>query len=239
MNKRILQIAIGLGLVAFFSTMVFASPKRSLKNIDKIVRTQTGINTDLSQEISEVDAQNEIKKILDDPLTVEEAVKIALLNNPSIKAAMAQLGISRADMVQAGLLHNPKLSGFIRKSNEEDSKTNTEFEVKGDIMDLLFWPLRKRLANTQFKQAEYDLAKTIVDFINEVRVGFYTWQASEHMLSMRRDHFKAEESALELAQRQREAGNINDLDLEQEKGIYYQAKTDLQRSELEASVARQ
>jgi cobalt-zinc-cadmium efflux system outer membrane protein len=172
-------------------------------------------------------------------LTVNGAVKIALLNNPSVKVTLAQLGISQADMIQAGLLHNPKLSGLVRKSNEEDSKTNTEFEVKADVMDLLFWPLRKRLASVQFKQAEYDLAKSILDFINEVRIEFYTWQASEHMLLMRQEHFKAEESALELVQRQKQTGNINELDLEQQKGVYYRAKTDLQRVELETNTTRQ
>ncbi len=239
MRKIILPMVIGTGIIIVFSSAAFASTKNSLKNVGHIVKTQIGIETDLNQNISETAIQNEIKVILNEPLTVEGAERIALLNNPSVKAAMSGLGISQADMIQAGLLHNPKFAGFIRKSNGEDSKTNTEFEVKGDVMDLLLWPLRKRLAKTQFKRAEYELAKTIVDFIKEVRVGFYHWQASVQMLSIRQDHFKAEEAALELAQRQKEAGNINALDLEQEKGIYYQAKTDLERSELEANVAAQ
>ena len=201
------------------------------------MKDQTGVS-DLNQ-FSAADAQKEIQSILEEPLTADSAVRIAVLNNPFVKAAMAGLGISQADMIQAGLLHNPKLSGFIRKSNETDSKTNTEFEVKGDVMDLIFWPLRKRLANTQFRQAEYQLAKTTVDFIEKVRIGFYTWQASAHMFMMRQENFKAEEAALELVQRQKQAGNINDLDLEQQKAIYYQAKTDLQRSELETNVGSQ
>ncbi len=239
MDKKILRAVIGLVIAGILSPAAFASTKNSIKNVDKIIKTQTGVETDLTRNIPDADVQEEIRKILSDPLIVDGAVKIALLNNPSVKADLAQLGISQADMIQAGLLHNPKFSGFMRKSNQEGRNTNTEFEVKQDVMDLLFWPLRKRLANTQFRQAEYDLAKTILDFIKEVRLNFYTWQASEHMLAMRRDHFKAEEAALELAQRQKAAGNINILELEQQKGIYYQVKTDLQRSELEANMAAQ
>ena len=239
MKKKNTAVSVGIVALAIFSVPVFASTKGSLKKVDQMVKTQTGVNTGLIQDLSDADIQKETEKILNEQLTVEGAVNIAILNNPSIKAAMTGLEISQADLVQAGLLHNPKVSGFIRKSNGEDRKTNTEFEVKQDVMDLLLWPLRKRLANTQFKQAEYELAKTIVDFIKDVRIGFYNWQATVHMLSIRRDHFKAEESALELAQRQKEAGNINTLDLEQEKGIYYQAQTDLQRSELEANTAAQ
>ena len=236
MKNRMVISLLFMGLV-LISGCASASIKVGLKQINNLVMDQAGVS-DLNQ-LSEADAQKEIQLILQEPLTVDSAVRIAVLNNPFLKAAMARLGISQADMVQAGLLHNPKFSGFIRKSNEEDRKNNTEFEVKQDVMDLLFWPLRKRLANAQFKQAEYELAKTIVDFIEKVRIGFYTWQASTHMLSMRQEHFKAEEAALELAERQKQAGNINTLDLEQQKGIYYQAQTDLQRSKLETNIAAQ
>ena len=234
-NRMVIPLCLMGSLLV--SGCASASTKASLKEINSLVKDQTGVS-DLNQ-LSEVDTQKEIRSILQEPLTVDSAVRIAILNNPSVKATMVGLGISQADMIQAGLLHNPKFSGFIRKSKEEDRKANTEFEVKQDVMDLIFWPLRKRLANTQFKQSEYELAKTIVDFVKDVHVGFYTWQARVHMLSMRQEHFKAEESALELAKRQKQAGNINDLDFEQQKGIYYQAQTDLERSELETHVATQ
>src|SRR3989338_4623527 len=208
MNNRWVPPLCFISLI-LLSGCASASTKASLDRINNLVKDQTGVS-DLDR-LSEADTQREIQSILDEPLTVDSAVRIAILNNPSVKATMASLGISWADLMQAGLLHNPKFSGFIRESNEEDTKTNTEFEVTQDIMDFFFWPLRKRLANTQFKQAEYELAKTTVDFIKEVRFGFYDWQASTHMLSMRQEHFKAEESALELAERQRKAGNINAL----------------------------
>jgi len=239
MGQKILWTIFIVVSLAFFSGCVSALPKNSIKQVETIVHNQTGSGDHFIKELSEAEIQKEIDLILEEPLTMESTVKIALLKNPSIKAVLAGLGVSQADLIQAGLWHNPNVSGFIRKSNEEDRKTNAEFEVKQDVMDLIFWPLRKRLANTRFKQAEYALAKTIVDFIREVRIGFYTWQASSHMLSMRQEHFKAEESALELAQRQKQAGNINALDLEQQKGIYFQAKIDLQHSELEANIARQ
>jgi cobalt-zinc-cadmium efflux system outer membrane protein len=47
---------------------------------------------------------------IDDGLTPEEAVSIALWNSPSFQATLADLGIARADLVEAGLLRNPVLS---------------------------------------------------------------------------------------------------------------------------------
>jgi len=47
---------------------------------------------------------------LDDGLTSQEAVAIALWNSPSFQATLADLGIARADLVEAGLLRNPIFS---------------------------------------------------------------------------------------------------------------------------------
>ena len=47
---------------------------------------------------------------LADGLTQEEAVAIALWNSPSFQATLADLGIARADLAEAGLLRNPILS---------------------------------------------------------------------------------------------------------------------------------
>ena len=47
---------------------------------------------------------------LDDGLTSQEAVAIALWNSPSFQATLADLGIARADLVEAGLLRNPVFS---------------------------------------------------------------------------------------------------------------------------------
>jgi cobalt-zinc-cadmium efflux system outer membrane protein len=47
---------------------------------------------------------------IDDGLTSQEAVAIALWNSPSFEATLADLGIARADLVEAGLLRNPIFS---------------------------------------------------------------------------------------------------------------------------------
>lgn len=228
-----------IGIIAVFSIPDYvwaASLKRSLRQVNEAVKTQVGVDADLTESLTEAQIQEEIESVLIEPLTEEGAVKIAILNNPSLRAAIAGLGISQADLIQGGLLHNPTFSASIRESNEEGSKTNSEFEIKQDVMDLLFWPLRKRLANSQFKQAEYDLAKTIVDFIKEVRAEFYSWQAADYALLMRQDYFKAQESNIELAQRQKDAGNINKLVLAEHKAAFQEAKIALTRAQLETDT---
>ena len=47
---------------------------------------------------------------IDDGLTPDEAVAIALWNNPDFQVQLANLGFARADLVEAGLLQNPVLA---------------------------------------------------------------------------------------------------------------------------------
>ena len=47
---------------------------------------------------------------IEDGLTSQEAVAIALWNSPSFQATLADLGIARADLIEAGLLRNPVFS---------------------------------------------------------------------------------------------------------------------------------
>ncbi len=237
-NNRLCVFVCFISLT-LLSGCASASTKASLKKINGLVKNQIGLNQDLTEPLSETDTQKEIESILKYPLTAEGAVKIAVLNNPSLKASLVGLGISRADLMQSGLIHNPMFLAKIRESNEDGVKTNTEFEVKQDVTDLLFWPLRKRIANKQFQQAEYELTKTIVDFIEEVRTQFYVWQGAVEMLSLRKDFYNAQESDWELAQRQRQAGNINNLVLAEHKVAWQQAKIELSRSELENQKARE
>ena len=47
---------------------------------------------------------------LEDGLSIDEAVAIALWNNADFQVALSTLGIARADLIEAGLLRNPVLS---------------------------------------------------------------------------------------------------------------------------------
>ena len=53
---------------------------------------------------------NRVAGLLGKPLTVDDAVQIALLNNRGLQAGFQELGITEAEVVQAGRLPNPGFS---------------------------------------------------------------------------------------------------------------------------------
>ena len=53
--------------------------------------------------------QTRVDELLAKPLTVDDAIQLALFNNRGLQARFFDLGISEADLVQVGRLPNPHL----------------------------------------------------------------------------------------------------------------------------------
>lgn len=66
---------------------------------------------------------------LDDGLTEDEAVSIALWNNAAFQELLVDLGLVRGDLIQAGLLPNPELVYFFR-CRKSRSSTSLIFPSK-------------------------------------------------------------------------------------------------------------
>lgn len=179
-----------------------------------------------------------IQDLLREELTLDRAVRIALLNNRSLQATLEELGIARADAVQASLLSNPIFSGHARVP-EETGQTNVELALAQSVVDTLLLPLRQRVARAQFEQTRLQVSDAILRFLTEVKAAYYTAQAAEQLVTMRQTVLQAVEAAAELAQRQYDAGNIRDFDLATEQAAYEEAQIELTRADTERIATRE
>ena len=97
------------------------------------------------------EADHEIARLLAEPLTAENASRIAVLNNPDFLAALASLAISKAELIQAGLLPNPGLR--VIRSREEDGYS-TELDFSLNLFNLIFLSQNKAIAAQQAQQQQ-------------------------------------------------------------------------------------
>src|SRR5262249_22624564 len=116
---------------------------------------------------------------------------------------------------------------------------NTNFELVQDFMDLFMLPLRKKVAEEQFESAKLRVANEIFQTVGKVRQQYHVLEALQQIVALRRIVLKASEISTELAERQYKAGNIGDLELETERGVYQQGKLDLAHDELQLEVERE
>jgi cobalt-zinc-cadmium efflux system outer membrane protein len=231
-----------LAVLAFFGLSMGCagvSKERGHKEVAELVEQRTGYKTHWEQG-PPTDSQiaGWVDGLLQGGLTRDRAVGIALVNSPSLQATYEELGVSQADMVQAGLLSNPRLGGSLGLPLND---ANREYEVSlvQDFLDIFVLPLRKRVAREQFVADTLRVAHETLRVAGDVRKGVIALEASIQLVELRREIARAAQASAELAERLHEAGNITDLALAQEQTMAEQVRIDLSREELAVAGHRE
>ncbi|WP_298439591.1 TolC family protein [Geobacter sp.] len=172
-----------------------------------------------------------VDELLREELSTEGAVQVALLANPSLQATYEELGVSQADLVQAGLLRNPVFFTTVRFPDRPPSGLSIKFEAAQDFLDLLLLPARKRLAEDEFERAKLRVAGRVLGVAAETRRAYYEALGAHQAASIRRLIAEAAGASFELARRIHGAGNLSDLGLAREEALDDQARVALARSE--------
>jgi cobalt-zinc-cadmium efflux system outer membrane protein len=165
-------------------------------------------------------------------------VQIAMLNNREIQAIYSELGLAQADLVQAGLFKTPILDAavFFPLSG---ARPDFQLSVVISFLDALYVPLRKRVAAALFEEAKLRVTGAVLDFGAQVRSAFYTHQANEQLVELRRTIVEALAASLDVSRRLHEAGNISDIDLARERAQTEGARLALRSTELASRQSRE
>ena len=111
--------------------------------------------------------------------------------------------------------------------------------IAQEFFDLLVIPLRKKVAATQLMKTKLRVGDAILKLATEVKTAFYELQAKQQLLGRLKAIHETDATALELAQRQHEAGNINDLDLANQQATYSQSKLDIAENSASIRAGRE
>jgi outer membrane protein, heavy metal efflux system len=190
---------------------------------------------------SELDKQAAAKlgALLNQTLAVDGAVQIALLNNRDLQAVYSDLGVAQADVVQAGLLNNPIFDAAVKFPVSGTGRPDLELGAAMNFLNLLYIPLRKRVAVARLEEAKTRVTAAVLDLAGRVRKAFYTYQADEQMLELRQSVVQALAASFEISQRIYQAGNISDLDYLSERAQFEAGKLALRAAEVSVRQSRE
>jgi outer membrane protein TolC len=181
-------------------------------------------------------SERQVAGILLRPLTVDDAVQIALLGNGALQASFEELGISEADLVQSGLLPNP---GFTYRHAVAGGLYDIEETVSVNVIALLAQPYLHQAAQRRFRETQSAVTLEIVGLAARTREAYYTAVAAGESVRYRAQVLAAAEAGADLARRMRAAGNWNGLDEARERGFFDDASLSLERARLAETVARE
>ncbi len=233
--------AIALGVALALAGCARIPPRPGFDAVSELVSARSpGRTIEWNQGTAEdEEAARHVQELLAGELGLDAAIQIALLNNRSLQAVYAQLGIAQADLVQAGLLQNPILSAQVTIPTPAGLFTGAAIGFVQEIVSILQMPLKKRIAGAGFEEAKLTVSAAIIDLVTAVKRAYYRAQGAEQLLELRRSVVEATALSADVARRQHDAGNINDLDLAGELALAEQANADLARTEIEVAEDRE
>ena len=177
-----------------------------------------------------------IAELLAKPLTVEDAVQIALLNNRGLQASFQELGISEAELVQAGRLSNPHFA-MLRLRNNNEYKI--EQALTFNLMSLLIMPQVSEMEQRRFARTQRALTEDVIALAAATRKAYFNALAAEESLRYMGQVRSAAEAGAELGRRMAQAGNWNRLMQAREQGFYADAALNLARAEQVRQASRE
>jgi outer membrane protein TolC len=179
-------------------------------------------------------ANDSVKRLLRQTLSVESAVQVALLNNRGLQAAYNELALAETDLVQDSLPPNPTFS-ISRISG--GGAIEIERQVVGDILALATLPFRSEIARKRFRQAQLRAALETLRLAADVRRSYYRAVAASEMTGVLTDAKSTAEATAKLASKLGETGSLNKLDQAREQVFYAETTADLAAVRQEATSA--
>lgn len=236
-QRRFSFLIAGMTVLLLSGCATF-STDGGMQKVADLTQARTGQPVQRANDMSQQDRTDQlVRALLAEPLNADNAVRIALLNNRGLQASLTELGIAEADLVQAGRLRNPGVS-FGRMHNSSGA-VEIERSIMFDLAGLLTMPIRTRIEQGRFDQAQLQAASTAIALATETRRAYFSAIAARQNADFMARAQLAAEAGAELAQRMQKVGNWNRIDSAREQLFYADTSTALARSRHEEAVARE
>ncbi|HZM35669.1 MAG TPA: TolC family protein [Burkholderiales bacterium] len=205
--------------------------------VEQAVEARTGADAKWVRTEDEASTvRGRVKELLAQPLGPQEAVQIALLNNPGLQAAYAEVGIAEADLVEASRWRGPRFS-FARLTRGDE--VEYERSVFFDLLGLVTIPLSVRVEEKRLDGARNRAAAEALRVALDARKAWFAAVAAQeterYMLQVR----DSAEASAELARRMAAVGNWSKLNQAREQAFYAETTAQLARARQDAVAARE
>ncbi len=223
------QGLLGLGCAS-------VNPKPDYDRVDRQVEAAVGQRV-AYRPGDEPAVQTAAAALLKDGLTVDGAVRLALLNNPKVWAGLLRTGMARADVVQSGLFTNPTV-GILLRFPEAGGLADLEASLAQNIADLWMIPARTRAAQRDLDRTILETARDAAGIANDTKVAYYNAVATQRALEISRENVALVEQLLRISEARLEAGAVGSLDVNLVRGQLLRARVEERNARLAAATAR-
>ena len=153
-----------------------------------------------------------VSALLDGGLTADEAVSVALLNNHALQALFFEIGVSRAEVAQAGLFSNPTLM-FSVLIPSGGGRSKMTYGLAQELAELWQIPQRKTGAKAKLDRTMLEIVRAAVATAARTKVAYYTALAARDAEANARESEALIRRALDVVENRHAAGDVSELDV--------------------------
>ena len=174
--------------------------------------------------------------LLVQPLTRDNAVRLALVNSPALQALLAQHAADAAQAAQGGRIANPvvSLERVVYGSELEIGRS-----ISFGLLDVLTLPQRRKTAYAELARQELLLATSVVTEVTQVRQAWVRAVAAKQNLAYAAQVQESAQASAELARRMQAVGNFTRLQRARQHAFYADATTQLAAAQHADTAARE
>jgi outer membrane protein TolC len=192
-------------------------------------------------ELSRTDQQRQVRskltsELLAKPLSMDDAVQLALANSPAVQTLLAQSWSDMATASQNGRITNP-LFTFERTRMGSELELNRMLSF--GLLDLLTLPQRMAISRGQVAQARVQLGASVVEQVTQVRQAWVRAVGAQQSLQYAEQVNTTAQAGAELAKRMQQVGNFNKLQRARQQSFYADSAAQLASAQHTATAARE
>ncbi len=169
-----------------------------------------------------------VAALLQQPLSADAAVQLALLNNKALQAQYFALGIGEAELVQAASLPNPGFS-FARLTRGSEVELERSFHF--NLARLIVLPALRDVEAKRFARIQGAVASGVLTLAADTRKAWVQAVAAEASMRYGMQVMQAAEASAELARRMAQVGNFSKLQRAREQAFYADAALGVARAQ--------
>lgn len=213
-------------------------PLAGFQTVSARTAVATGKETVWVQSSAEARALGErvTSLVRDKTLGPDLAVQVALLNNKGLQAAYAEVGISSADVWQASLLVNPRVSVGVTGI---DAARTIETTIVSNILALLTRPQRMEIADIRFRQSQLRAAEATLRLAADTRRAWIDAVAAWERVAYLNRAQAAADAASALAQKLGETGAFTKTGQAREHVFYAELAGQTAEARMQARMAKE
>ncbi len=185
-------------------------------------------------------ARARVERLLEHPLSVDDAILLSLDNSPAFHAMLAEGMRASASATQSARLANPVFT-FERLARREHGTVDLDIGrmLSVSLLELIYLPARLEAAESARQQARLTAAAAAVEAATSARQAWVRAVAAEQSLKYFGQVMDAADASAELAKRMYQAGNFSKLQRARQQAFYADAVAQLARAKQSATATRE